>query len=572
LVVAAQRRSNPQGLQRYKALADLLLKYGRSSLVKRGALDEMVEDSGAQVRGVPGDPAPEELAADLEKLGPTFVKLGQLLSTRPDLLPMPYVEALTRLQDGIEPFRFTDVQEIVTSELHVRLSKAFSWFDQTPLAAASIGQVHRARLRDGREVVVKVQRPNIRDQMVEDLEMLGRATKFVDKHTEVGRHWEFSLVVEEFRRMLLRELDYRQEAQHLETLADNLAGFDRIVVPRPIDDFSTARVLTIEYVRGMKITKISPVARTEFDGKELAEQLFRAYLQQILVDGFVHADPHPGNVFLTDDNRIALLDLGMVARVAPTMQERLLQFVIAVAEGRGDEAATIAIKVGEARPEFDEARFRRRVTDIVGQNASSRLEDIQVGKVVMLVTRVAAECSIRVPAELSLLAKTLLNLDQVGRVLDPHFDPNAAIRRYAAQLTQQRVRKSLSPGNLLDTVIETRELLQRLPSRVNAILEHVAANDLQLKVDAIDEKLLIEGFQKIANRITLGLVLASMIVAAALLMRVETSFRIFGYPGLAMVCFLSAVGGGIALAVNIVFHDERRTKAEAEKRLTRMNN
>jgi ubiquinone biosynthesis protein len=261
----------------------------------------------------------------------------------------------------------------------------------------------------------------------------------------------------------------------------------------------------------------------------------------------------------------------MVARVSPAMQERLLQFVIAVAEGRGDEAATIAIKVGTLKPEFDENTFRRRVADLVAENLSTRINEIQVGKVVLLITRVAAECAIRVPPELSLLAKTLLNLDQVGRTLDPAFDPNASIRNYAAQLTQQRVRKSLSPGNLLDTVIETRELLHRLPSRFNAILEHIAANELQLKVDAIDEKLLIEGFQKIANRITLGLILASMIVAAALLMRVDTDFRLFGYPGLAMICFLMAATGAIALAVNIVFHDERRTKEEAQRRQSRLN-
>jgi predicted unusual protein kinase regulating ubiquinone biosynthesis (AarF/ABC1/UbiB family) len=478
------------------------------------------------------------------------------------------MEALARLQDRVGPFPFLEVEGIVSAELGVRLSKAFAEFDPEPVAAASLGQVHRAALRDGRRVAVKVQRPGIRDEIVKDLEVLHEIAAFADLHTQVGRRFGFVATVEQFRKTLMRELDYQTEARNLQMLAHNLRGFDRLVVPLPVEDYTTSRVLTIDYIRGEKITKLSPLVRTEMDGQELAEQLFRAYLQQILVDGFVHADPHPGNVFLTDDNRIALLDLGMVTHVSSGMQERLLRLLLAVSEGRAEDAATVAIALGDVQPVFDEKGFRRDVADLVAQNIGATVGQIQVGRVVLVLARMSSERGIRVEPELTMLGKTLLNLDQVGRTLDPDFDPNAAIRRNASELTRQRVRKSLSPGNLFAGVMELKEFAENLPRRVNTILDRVASNSLEVKVDAIDEKMLVEGFIKIANRITMGLILASLIVGAALLMRVETTFRILGYPGLAIVCFFFAAAGGVALVGNILWADHKhRQRARALPRV-----
>ncbi|MBA2270415.1 MAG: AarF/ABC1/UbiB kinase family protein [Chthoniobacterales bacterium] len=544
----------PQHLNRYRQIAWLFVKYGRSDLVKQSGLDETLD---AEQRATPKEQAKaSELADDLEKLGPTFVKLGQLLSTRVEMMPQAYIEALTRLQDKVEPFSFAEVEKIVASELGVRLSKAFSDFESEPMAAASLGQVHKARLRNGRQVAVKVQRPEIRERMIEDLDALEEIAEFLDGHTEMGKRYEFGEMLDQFRKSLLRELDYRQEAGNLTTLRDQLKEFESIVVPEPIFDYSTSKVLTMEYIHGRKVTDLSPLGRMEFDGNALAEEVFRAYLEQILVNGFFHADPHPGNVFLTDDYRIALIDLGMVGRIMPSLQEQLLQLLLAIAEGRGDDAADIAIKVGDTRENFDEVQFRRRITEIVAKQQGANVENMQVGRLVLEVTQVSGESNIRVPSELTMLGKTLLNLDQVGRTIAPDFDPNASIRRHAAQIMQQRLVKSLSPGNLFSGVLELKDLVQRLPTRINKILDAIADNKLKVEVDAIDEKTLIVGFQKVANRITVGLIIASLIVGAALLMRVETTFRIWGYPGLAILLFLGAAGAGVVLLVNILFYDE----------------
>ena len=549
----------PERLRRYKDVAKLLIKYGRSDLLSPAGLENSVLPEEIAVESGTIAPA-EELAKDLESLGPTFIKLGQLLSTRADLLPAPYLDALTRLQDQIEPFPYEEVERIVSSELGVRISKAFEEFDPVPIGAASLSQVHRAWMRDGRAVVVKVQRPEIRDLIVGDLDALMEIAHFLDQHTELGRRYEFENMLFHLRKSLLRELDFTIEANNLHTIRENLAEFDQIVVPEPIDDYTTTRVLTMEFISGKKITDLSPLRLLELDGTALADELFSAYLKQFLVDGLFHADPHPGNVFVTDDDQIALLDLGMIGRVTQTFQDNLLRLLLAISEGRGDTAAEAAVRMGEAKEGFDRRAFDRRIADLVNENSDAILSRMNAGKVTLEITKVAADCWFRLPAEFTMFAKALLNLDRVVYSLDSTFDPNSVIRERANEILERNIIKSMAPSNLLSGVVDLKEFAEKLPGRVNRILDTVGNNELRLKVDAIDEKVVLEGLQKVANRITLGLIVAALIVGAAMLMRVETTFKIFGYPGLAMILFMLAAIAGMVLAFSIVFYDVKRTR------------
>src|SRR5437870_5920810 len=375
----------PEKLKRYKDVVALLIKYGRSDLVKQAGLDSSAaERESIAVREQ--EPEAAELASDLERLGPTFIKLGQLLSTRADLLPARYLDALARLQDRVEPFPYTEVEHIVSTELGIRISKVFADFDREPTAAASLAQVHRAYLRDGRAVVVKVQRPGVREQIVNDLEALEEVAGFIDAHTEVGKRYEFGNLLTDLRRSLLRELDFQREASNLIRLRESLREYKNIVVPRPIEDLTTSRVLTMDYIPGKNIANLSPLRLLEIDGAGLSKELFRAYLKQMLVDGFFHADPHPGNVFLTNDDRIALLDLGMVANITARFQDNLLRLLLAISEGRGDEAAEISIRMGEAKPDFDKSDFTHRVANLVARHAQATLERIDAGHVVLEIT------------------------------------------------------------------------------------------------------------------------------------------------------------------------------------------
>jgi len=551
----------PDHLKRYKDIVALLIKYGRSDLVKEAGLSTpAIRRESLAIIGK--EPPPEELASDLENLGATFIKLGQLLSTRGDLLPEPYLDALARLQDKIEPFSFEEVDAIVSSELGIRISKAFAQFDPKPLAAASLAQVHRAQMRDGRAVVVKVQRPGVREQIVNDLEALEEVASFIDAHTEIGKRYEFVNMLEDLRRSLLREIDFQREGNNLIRLGDSLSSFRRIVIPEPIDDFTTSRVLTMDYIPGKKITALSPLRLMEVDGAKLSEELFRAYLKQTLVDGFFHADPHPGNVFLTDDNRIALLDLGMVSNIGSTFQENYLRLLLAISNGRGDEAAEISIKMGEPKPRFDESDFRHRVSDLVAEHADTALDRIDAGQVVLRIQRIAADTWFRLPPEFTMIAKTLMNLDRVVYILAPNFDPNAIIKEEATSLILRDLVKSVEPGKVMSGVLEVKEFVERFPARINKILDVIGNNQLKIGVDAIDERVVLDGLQKVANRITIGLVLAALIVGAALLMRVETSFRLFGYPGLPMIFFLLAAIGALVLIFNILLYDKKPKKKE----------
>ena len=544
----------PEHLKRYKDFARLLFKYGRRDLVARAGLNELLpqeaEEDEARI------PEARELARDVEKLGPTYIKLAQLLSTRPDIIPPVYAEALARLQDDVETFGYAEVEKILTEELGVRLSKAFTTIEAKPLAAASIAQVHHAVLRDGREVALKVQRPGIREQVLDDLEALGEVAQFLDAHTEFGQRFGIALLFEEFRKSMLRELDFRQEALHLVTIGNNLKEIPEIVIPRPLLDYSSSRVLTMEFVPGTKITALSPLAKMELDGEQLADALFRAYLKQMLRDGLFHADPHPGNVFLVD-HKIALIDLGMVARVRPALQDRLLQLLLSVSDNRPDDAVKVLLLVAEQREDANQPGFRRGVADIIGQHQEVALHRPQVGRAVLMLLKVAAENGIHLPPELAMIGKTLLNLDEIGLTLAPRFDANAAIRRHAAAITQEQVMRDFSLGSFFSTAVELKNFVQNLPGRINRILDRLADNEFSVKVDAIDEAHLMEGLQKVANRIATGLVLAALIVGAALLMRVETSFRLFGYPGLAILLFLAAAIGGLWLVGTILVNDIR---------------
>ena len=543
----------PHHLKRYKDIALLFARYSSPDFAREFDLEgEFGVDDDAP-KGV--GPKPEELADELERMGPTFVKIGQLLSSRADLLPDRYLKALSRLQDKVKPFSYAEVEEIVQTELGVRISKAFDWFEPEHLAAASLGQVHRAALRDGRQVVVKVQRPHIRKQIAEDFEVIEEIASFLDNHTKIGRRYQFSKVVHEFKTTLVHELDYQREAANLTTIADNLAQFQRLHVPRPVADYTTRSVLTMQFVEGTKITELSPLARLEINGEALADELFRAYLKQVLVDGIFHADPHPGNIFLTSDGRIALLDLGMVGHTTPGMQEDLLKLLLAISDGQAEEACDIVLRISETREHFDETEFRRHVAQLIADQKDAPLGQRDIGKALLEVGRISADTGLYVPTELTMLGKTLLQLDQVGKTLAPNFNPNASVRRNVSEILTQRVWKQVSPSKMMGTLLELKDFVGGLPSRITKILDAVANAELELKIKTPDTQQLMSGFQKVANRITTGIILAALIIGASLLMQVNTTFRIWGYPGFAMLCFLFAGAGGAWLVLSIIFKD-----------------
>lgn len=541
---------SPSHLRRYKDVARLFLKYGNSAVIRDGGFSSDESSRADEISDA------TELATDLENLGPTFVKIGQLLSTRSDLLPPRYLEALSRLQDNVAPVPFEEIEKSFHESLGVKVSKAFASFDSKPVGSASLGQVHRATLRDGREVAVKVQRPGIRSEILADLDSLEEVAGFLDDHTDFGRKYETARILGEFRDTLLRELDYQKEARNLTEIRHNLIHFENLEIPGVIESYSSNTVLTMDYLSGAKVTSLSGAVLLEIDGETLAEDIFRAYLKQILIDGFYHADPHPGNLLLTADRRLAILDLGMVGRLNDRMRDQLTHLLTGISQGDGLQVVEAAMRLGEQSHDMDKEGFSAAIETILGESKGSSLADLQIGGVVLSIMQACASAGIRIPAEVSLIGKTFMNLDRLGITLYPKFDPRAAIRRNLDSISRARFKDAFSLAGFMGTLTETKDFLWKLPGRVNDIFDLVANNKLRVKVDSIDEHRLMQAFQKIANRITIGLLLSSFIVGSSMLARVDTSFRLFGYPGLAMVFFLIAAIGAVALMVQILFKDE----------------
>jgi ubiquinone biosynthesis protein len=553
----------------YRDLLVLFTRYGRKDFrLSLAPEDIIVADEGDETMEPDVARRARAFAESLKTMGPTYVKFGQVLSTRPDIVPPEYIAELESLQDSVEPFSFADVERIVEEELGVRISKAFETFESTPLAAASLGQAHRAVLRDGTDVVVKVQRPNVREQVREEMSMFHDIAHALDQHSEIARKLNLVGAIEQARITLTNELNYLQEARNADVLRHNLAQFPQIYIPRVMHDLTTTRVLTTELVRGRKVSKLTPLALIDHDYAELAGMLLRAYLKQICVDGFWHSDPHPGNIFIRDEGgttQVVLLDFGQVSHISYELQDEIIKLLLAISSNRGHEVADACARMSEVQEGFDATRFVKEISTIVANFHDADVHQINAGQLLFSVIAIANNNGLKAPAELAMLAKTLLHLDGITKKLDREFDPERVIRGYAEELIAQKLMQKFNPRNFYPALLDLNQLVLDLPHRAREILDQTAAGRLTVAIKLTQAEVFLAGIHKIANRITVGAVVAALLLSSTMLMRVPSRFSILGYPGLAMIGYFVSMVVALYLVVSILMRDRQdEEKAKAK--------
>jgi predicted unusual protein kinase regulating ubiquinone biosynthesis (AarF/ABC1/UbiB family) len=589
----------PRYIPRLAALVGLFTRYGLSDFAKQQGLIALSPDSAE-----PG-PLDAEIAERarafrkrLVDLGPAYIKLGQVLSTRPDLLPEPFVRELDRLQDDVGPIPFDDVEKTLQEEFGARISKLFASFDEEPIGTASLGQVHAATLRDGRDVVVKIQRPNIREALIDDVAFFREVAAFLTSHTEAGRKIDMVGVIQQLERALSDELDYRIEARNAANFRRALAEFPRLLVPRVIEGYTSQRVLTMERIRGIKIDAVPHIARVEYDFSKVADEFAKAYLKQIAIDGHFHADPHPGNVFVVmpgrenprtpaevaatnrrgtqreavtplskleqtaqveavtapviempgeDEPKLALIDFGMTAHLAGPVRDRIVSLLLDLADNRGHGVAETMIEMGVTLEDFDRQSYIREIANLVAQNYDLSIGEVKLGRVLYEVINISYTQGLRLPAELTLLAKALFNLDAISAALDPTYSPIEAIREYGTRIANERAKEDMSWRRLFRTASQTTDLVSALPHRLDQFTAKLAANELSMSVDSPQLGALVRSLQKVANRIFTGLVLTGLLIASGMLMPY--------WRGLGTAGFIIAGVIGLLMVINILIAD-----------------
>lgn len=499
---------------RYQEIADTLARHGLGFLAGELGIARW-DPTRRRSAGVaePDRPrnTPERIRLVLEDLGPTFVKLGQLLSTRPDLLPPAYIAELSKLQDDAAPVPAEQIRETIHQELGADPEEVFASFEWIPLASASIGQVHTATLTDGTSVVVKVRRPDVVRQVQDDLEILNTLADRAARVWEPARSYDVPGIVREFSDTLRAELDYLREARNAERFAANFADRPDVQIPRVYRETTTARVLTLERMTGIKVSDRAALDAAGIDPPDVAARGARVVLTMIFEHRFFHADLHPGNLFVHPDGGLALIDFGMVGEVSEEMSERLADVFIASAMRNPDSLASALIDVSIGSGTVNRRALRAALSSFFAQYSDRPLGEIHFTRLATDLLRVLREQHLQLPREVALVVRALIVTEGVGVQLDPQFDLNSVLTPYARRLMRQRLSAAAVAKRLGRASIDAGALLLELPTRLRRLLEMTDQNGIELHLRTAELDPLMGRAERIGNRLVAGMITAALI-------------------------------------------------------------
>ncbi|MBW1995444.1 MAG: AarF/ABC1/UbiB kinase family protein [Deltaproteobacteria bacterium] len=544
-------------LNRYRQILAILFKYGFGDLIESLRIDQYIEVGLQLISKKRREPVEklsraERVRMAFEELGPTYIKLGQMLSTRPDLIPLEFINEFSKLQDHVPPFPFAEAMEIIRAELKVPPEDIFEKIDEIPIASGSIGQVHRAWLKDGEAVAVKVQRPGIRRIIEVDLEIMLHLATLIERHIE-----ELSLhrpvkIVEEFAGALEKEVDYTIEAANMERFARQFLDTPTIYVPKVYSEYTTQRVLTAEFIDGIKVSELEKLEAADLDRKAITANGVDLLFKQVFDHGFFHEDPHPGNIFVLPDNVICLLDFGNAGSVDRATREDFVDLLDSIVNRNERRAVQILLRLTSYEEEPDLRKLEKDVADFMGRHLYRPLKEIELGKLLHEILIIASRHRLRIPPDIFLMMKAFAEVEGIANMLDPDFDLISRAKPFIQREKLARFYPERLYDDIYNLASELLKFIQQFPKDMLEITRLLRQRKLFLNVQHQGLDTLRATHDQVSNRISFAIIIAALIVGSALIVISETPPLMFGISLIGIIGFLAAAVMGIWLLVAIL--------------------
>jgi ubiquinone biosynthesis protein len=544
-------------MQRYRQILTVLFKYGFGDLVVALKIEQYLE-IGLQMISSKRREKIETLSRAvrvrmvLEELGPTFLKMGQILSTRPDILPVEFMQELSKLQDEVPPFPYSEVQATIQKEFNKSVGQKFSSFDEQPLAAASIGQVHKAKMPDGKNVVVKIQRPGIQRTIKVDLEIMMHLAGLMELHLEGWDIQRPTRIVEEFARTLEKELDYTLEAAHMERFARQFEDEPAVYVPQVYREATTSRVLTMEHISGIKASDIDRLEKEGLDRSEIARQGLILIMKQIFVHGFFHADPHPGNIFVLPDNVICYIDFGMMGRLDLETRERFADLIMSIVHRDEREATKVLLRLTLSEEEPNYPALQRDTAEFMDKHCYRPLKDVDLGALLHQLLEMATKHRLGVPPDLFLMIKALSTVEGLGRILDPDLDVIEQATPFIKHIQLNRIHPRRIAKDMASSGTDLFHLLKDIPGEVRTILKLARQGKVKIEFEHRGLEPMIAANDRISNRLSFAVVLASLVIGSGLIVLSGIPPKWHEIPVIGLTGFLVAGAMGFWLLISIM--------------------
>ncbi len=546
-------------VKRYREIVDVMIRHGFGYLVDRFGLRPF-----RSLREKLFGPRPlkeqllilseaERLRRALEELGPTFIKFGQILSTRHDLIPSEYIQELSRLQDRVIPFEYAEAKKVIEKEFGKNIEEVYQSFNPKQIAAASIGQVYRATLAGGEEVAVKVMRPGVEEIIETDLAILMSLARFAEKHIKESKFFNPVGFVDEFSRIIRYEIDYAHEAQNADRFYVNFAGSADVKIPKMYWKYTTKHVLTQEYSEGIKISDIAQIEASGLDKKKISIDLANAYLKMVFEDGFYHADPHPGNILVSREGNIIFLDFGMAGHIDLVLHENLANLMIAIRRNDIDFLIDALAEIGLISDAGSESPMLKiKLEELLNKYYTLSTKFIDPTAFLRDLIDVFAKSRGKIPTNVMLLSKTLMIRDEISRKLDPEHNFAELTEPYVKKMMEERTKASYLMREAAKTIWDFAHLVKAFPKRVNHILTKAEKGTLKLELEHQGLENFIEELDIMSNRLSFSMIIAALIVGSSLIIQTGMSPSLFGVPLLGIIGFFLAGFLGIGLLISIL--------------------